>query len=463
MLLLAGCNVAFGISHQDPPPLDGPPPDAPPAITAQFDRIIVSNDAQHLPLETSHIYTTFEVSVFVVDAAGESTPIDYDDTLGTFSVPSTPGTPTRIQLRFGATIIEYQWDLPMLKTHIIAFGRSGAAAAAAGTTITGTDSPIPTSTTTLFATGVWKALGVSVSLGNFNAAWTGSLVNSSANDQLFVTAYDTKSDGSIVIDRATPMNGLMMMNGVNPLGVVSLPVLPLSSCVAATGDTVGDAARLDSLYPAFGAGPASATLDMFSLPTPDLGPLTPWLLARTAIGTTAAELDYAPIFPGSTAMLSVVTLRTGAYPDGDAVNVSAVSYVPIPDTTCPTPPALAVPLQDVAIANGFVIAGVPLDADGLVVPVSAKTIELSWQPNGVADLYEVQIEDVTGTTVGVSHVVYTREPRATLGSSDFVSGHRYLFIVHSDRGLPDIASGDLTVRGYPAQVGVGISLPFTAQ
>jgi hypothetical protein len=463
LVVLAGCNAAFGISHQDPMPIDAPPPDGPPAITAQFDRVIVGNDAQHLPFETSHIYTTFEVSVFVVDDAGESTPIDYDDTHGTFSVPSTPGGRTRIQLRFGATIYEYQWDAPALKTHIISFGRLGATSAPAGTTIVGTDSPIPSSTTTLYTTGLWKALSVAVTLGHFNAAWTGALVDSTANDQLYVTAYDSKPDLSVVLDRAAPITGLEMTSGANMLGVVALPVLPLSSCVAATGDTVGAAARLDASYPAFGAGPAVATLDILSLPAPDLGPLSPWTLARTPGAATAAELDFAPIFPGSTDMASMVATRTGAFPDGTAVNVSAISYVSIPDVACPTPPALVLPPQDVAIPNGFVIGGVPLSVDGLVVPVSAKTVELSWQPNGVADVYEVQIEDVTGTTVTASHLVFTRQPHATLGASDFVSGHRYLFIVRSDRGLPEIANGDLTVRGYPAQLGVGISPAFTAQ
>ena len=449
LVLLAGCNAVFGIDTAVGP------------IEGKVDFVVVDNDASFMPTVQARPYTGFELVVYVVDAAGSATPVTYHDDTGTFEVPRADDR-TRIQLRFGRTVFEYQWAAPALTVHEVAFSRSGAAQATAATKLTGNVTlPLPSLLTIVYVTGLWERVIPAFDAVGFHADWSGGLPSTAAHDQMIFAGYEATPEGAVVLDQAAAIPMIEMTPDANDLGEVTLAKLPLTSCVHAVGDVAADAARLDALYPTFGALPASASIEVLALPQPALAPASPWLLAIAPNLLGDATLHYEPIFPGLTPMIVTVIQRAGALPDGSSIAVSTLSYQGIDSTTCAAP--IDVVPHDVAIPAAFALGGQPIDRDGVEVALPSPTLELTWQADGRAELFQVQIYDVTATTSVVPHALFTTAPHATLDASDFTAGRRYVFVVRVDVGLPGIALGDLTTRSYPGQQAVVVSPVFTVR
>ncbi len=454
LALLGGCHIAFGIEHQDPLPVqvDAAGPREP--IQGLVRLVEMRNDASFRPTTRSRFYTPFEMQVFVAADDGGTLAIEYHADTGTFAAPRSAGR-TRIQLRFGTLIHEYQWDAPVLSLDQVATNRLDAAQAAPGTTLVGQiTSTLPSQLTTVNVTGVWTRILPIFDAAGFHTPWTGPLPSSSANDQMLLAGYDLTAAGNTMLDQVATVAPIEMTSGTNTLAKLALSPAPVTGCVHAIADLAGDAARLEAAYPAIGGGPTSQSMNVFSTPLLELGPNILWLLTQ-AVGRANATLDYSNVFPGAKELVTAAVSRPTVFPDGLQAAVATFSFEPRGAPTCGTPITLIA--HDVAIATGFSIDGRALDADHVPISLSSTTSTLAWHADGTADLFEVVIYDVTGATTLVPHVLHTRAPSVVLDRSDFVSGHRYLFSVTTTVGLSAASDGDLTQRSYPSQLADGLS------
>jgi len=469
LALLAGCNLAFGLQSQPPPPADavpdGPPdapPDAPAApIAGNLAVKFVFNGTNYLPTTVRIIYAANQLAITTADASGATTPVPYDDSSGTFIVPRHGTAKERIQLRFGASVYEYQWRLPALDATLVTFGRLGEAFPTVATTLTGSFAPATLDALVVYATGVWGAYGTTVpSAGMYSVAWTGGLVSGAGHDQLIAAGYTADAMGNLVLDHLQALPSVEMISGPNAQAFTLAPVAA-DSCIKATTNVGVGALRLDTIYAGWGTVPSSALFLVYALVHPELGGAVAWQLARAPNGAANVQLSYSrTAFPGFVPMATTLSQRTRTLATGFPITVEDLRFVPIADTTCNT--TAVMPALDGAVPSAFVLDGTPLDSDAVTIHFTTPTATLAWTANGPTDLYQVLIYD-TASRTRIGHAYTTTDPSIVLDTAELLLGHEYIMYVTATRGLADLAGGDTATTSYPLERGVGASYAFTIQ
>lgn len=443
LLLLAGCDAAFGLEHVDP--------DAPPdvaalhTIAASVSENFLINDANGLPALNHIVPQANALAIFLADpVTGLRTQVPYDTATGAFSITAQLGARARIQLVFGAQSYEWQWDQEALAIEFAEFVRSGQVTAPANTIVTG---PLPVATPTtmgVYTTGVWLNQVPVIDVAQWTLKpWTGALASGAKGDRIYVTSYEAGTAGDLVLARSSPPINKEIVGGATTNLANGYAAVTRDHCLDATTHLAEDAARMTARYPLLTGG--GSEILVYAMPAPVLGSAVAWLLMLTPYGVASAKEMYANPFPGFTPVVSTLTTRP-----------FMLEGIPLQNTvfrfTLEQPCGSAtrdLPANTVGIPAHGVLAGVALADDNTTkLALTTATATFSWDVDGPADLYIVQWYDL-GSKQYAGRQIQTRATSVTVDTADFVVGHRYTISVIAIRGLVGIDAGAVSKYGDP--------------
>lgn len=438
LLLLAGCNIAFGLEHQDPLPIDAAPPE-PRTISASVSENYLIVDQAGLPGITNRIPLPNVLSIFVADReSGLRTQVPFDAATGTFAITAPADAPTRIQLVFAGQIYEWQWDDAVLAIQFDENARIGQVPASATTTANGT---APSATIGVFASGVWSTQVPKINLATWSVSpWTGGLPSGVANDRVFVTAY-TAVGPDLVLTKSTPPINLEMQAGkANPI-TNAYTAVAQDHCFSATTHLAEDNARIGARFPNLPVKASDAIV--YAVPEPTLGTTIAWLLMHTSDNVPTVDAMFGNPFPGFTPIISTFSQRSLT-----EEGVSLQNYVFHFETEIPCGSSRELPANKIGIPANGVFAGVALTEDNNHVALADKTTTFTWDVDGPDDLFLIQWYDL-GAGMYTGRQIQSRHPSIVVDTSDFIAGHHYTIAVTALSGLPSISAGDVSTFAYP--------------
>jgi hypothetical protein len=470
-VVLAGCDVAFGLSDLRPT-IDAL--DAPTFVTGRVHAPYVANDATFRPMTGDRIYAPGTVSFgATLDDASQPTVAYRTD--GTFSFPLT-----RAGQRYRLVVNgnEYQAGTPQLALSLPSAGHPDRAEPLM--TFIKFDFPLAIagqgaawiSSTGIYTFSYTGMFGPTVTfdwrLASPAANSVSGLLDASKHDRVY--AIDMTGDATTV-----PGMTYTTIKSVSSASVTqsynSTAALPPPQ-PAARNQCVRFAAANRQQYDRLVAAAARsytrslATWLVDAAPAPDTVALAGLHWVAVNNYTPITDIDIAPTFhnpyPGTTLLAesSVVGYFNLQLPGSIALEygdvITRYARVEPGNPTACMSPKVAVG-GEVGIPGHFQLGGTPLDADGTIIVLDlGRPVELTWDlagpgraDNFSVGVYELQI--VGGATVAmpVKGVAVHGSNTAVFDASLFVPGKKYVIVIGATVGRPNIATGDWSMTQLP--------------
>ncbi len=440
---LAGCDRVFGITTYGP--LGPPPPDAvdaagPMMVTGRFVQHWVENDPDGLPTIQQRTYPTDQLTASVKLDDGTSAIVTFG-TGGTFSFPLAHGGQS-YALTIVTPIQSLTWasNAPVLQLVERIPGGIDGQLPASGTKLDMTVNSRPTSSgkEEIDTIGrVWTRNGVTLGAA-IDLTWTRPLL--AGHDG----AYYILSENNVSYARVThaaPVHDAVMMNGATTSFNTIATAVGLTRCAHVVANTADELQRLMTLLPGMQGSVEGWLLE--AVPGTELA-LAVGAPVANALTLTNYDGNVNYGTPYGNMPIALVTSQVVAQ-----ASASCSSSIAVPvasDCSIPT----TIPDALVAVPTMVTLAGTPLDATNKIVPLGGAKADLMFTPaQGSADLYAIELDDLSGGTPVKRNTLLTTKLPATLDSSLLQFNGTYQVTIDVYMGVPDAAVGDFITTSGP--------------